>query len=332
MARVEKQTNMPEIAQGRRCLSAIPDRPTGIVWKVKGWLAQFRLILRIFRNWPELVLFRLRLRNQVTAEWRSGGSVDIHSLQDWHHLQRGCLWSMELLKAYCGPVRVMDDKIELTFRGQALRFYSESVAISFGMLVEQFVQEQYKWLRVRGKQVLDVGANIGDSAIYFALNEAAHVYALEPYPYTYLQARKNVELNSLGTRVTVLNMGCGRESMIMVDPELKSEPSSNLVQHEMGERVPVVSLKRIVERYGLSNAVAKIDCEGCEYPLILGAGDEELLAFERIIIEYHHGHEGLVDRLKKAGFEVTHTRPVDFHNVVTGKSEVVGFIRAIKPW
>jgi len=322
---------MLENAQERRCQAAKPDRLAGIVQKVKGRLTQFRLIPRIFRNWPELVLFRLGLRNQVIAKWRSGGSVAIHSLQDWYNLQRGCLWGMELLKAYRCPVSVRDDKIELTFRGKPLRFQTESVAISFGMLVEQFVQEQYKWLCVGGKQVLDVGANIGDTAIYFALNGAAHVYALEPYPYTYLQARRNVELNDLERQVTVLNMGCGREGMITVNPELKSEPSSNLVQHETGEMVPIVSLKRIVESYGLSDAVAKIDCEGCEYALILGAGDEELRAFSQMMIEYHHGYQDLVDRLEKAGFQVTHTRPVDFQNVVTGRSEVVGFIKAMKP-
>ena len=125
-------------------------------------------------------------------------------------------------------------------------------------------------------------------------------------------------------------MGCGRDGMITVDPELKSEPSSNLVQHETGEAVPIVSLKRIVERYALSDAVAKIDGEGCEYPLILGAGDEELLAFRQISIEYHHGCQDLVDRLERAGFQVTHTRPVEFQNIVTGRSEAVGFIKAMK--
>jgi FkbM family methyltransferase len=218
----------------------------------------------------------------------------------------------------------------LSFRGKPLRFRIESVNKSFGMLVEQFVQEQYKWLRVEGKQVLDVGANVGDSAIYLALKGALHVYALEPYPYTYRLAKRNIELNGLEKRITVLNMGCGKEGTFTIDPELKSEPSSNLVQCETGEAVPIVSLKGIVERYRLSEAVAKIDCEGGEYDLILGAEDTELRAFSQMMIEYHHGFASLTNRLEMAGFQVTHTRPFTFQNPSTGESEAVGFIKALR--
>ena len=52
------------------------------------------------------------------------------------------------------------------------------------LINENFIKEQYKWLDVEGKNVVDVGANIGDTAIYFALKGAKHVYAFEPYPYS----------------------------------------------------------------------------------------------------------------------------------------------------
>jgi FkbM family methyltransferase len=240
------------------------------------------------------------------------------------------MWGVELLRAYGCRVSVIEGQIEVPFRGRSLRFQAESLDKSFGMIIEQFIEEQYKWLRVAGRQVLDLGANIGDSAIYLALNGASHVFALEPYPYTYRLARRNVELNGLEKQVTVLNLGCGKDGTITIDPELKSEPSSNLVQCEAGERVAVVSLKKIVETYELSDAVAKIDCEGGEYELIQGAGDRELRAFSQMMIEYHHGYASLEDRLCKAQFEVRHTRPFTFHNPVTGERESVGFIKAVK--
>jgi FkbM family methyltransferase len=298
--------------------------------QVKNRLTQLRTIPRMFRNWPQLVLFRLGLRNRVVAKWRSGGSVDIQSMQEWGNLQGDSLWGQELLRAYGCIVSLKDDVVELTFRGKALRFQAESLVKSFAMLVEQFVQEQYKWLDVKGKQVLDVGANIGDSAIYFAINGALHVYSFEPYPYTYRLAKRNVELNGLEKQITLLNMGCGKDGAITVNPQLKSEPSSTLIPSEAGDTVRIVSLKRIVQDYGLSDAIAKVDGEGCEYELILGASDRELQAFSQMMIEYHHGCAGLVDRLRKVGFHVTRSRPFDFHNPVTGVTEVVGFIKAIK--
>jgi len=284
----------------------------------------------MFHNWPELVLFRFGLKNRVIAKWRSGGSVAIQSMKEWFDLQGGFLWSQELLRAYGCTLTTKDDEIELTFRDKVLRFQAESLLKSSGMLVEQFVHEQYKWLRVKGKQVLDVGANVGDSAIYFALNGASHIYAFEPYPYTYRIAKRNIELNGLEKQVTILNMGCGRDATILVNPELRSEPSSNLMTCATGENVRIVSLRSIIEDYGLSNAVGKIDGEGCEYDLILGASDRELRAFSQMMIEYHQGFPSLVDRLRKAGFHVTHSRPFDFHNPVTGLTEVVGFIKAIR--
>jgi FkbM family methyltransferase len=284
----------------------------------------------MFRNWPQLVLFRLGLRDRVIAKWRSGGSVAIQSMQEWFDLQKGVSWNRELLRSYGFIVSAREPEVEFTFRGKVLRFQAESVVNSSGMLVEQFVHEQYKWLQVRGKQVLDIGANVGDSAIYFAMSGARHVYSFEPYPYTYRLAKRNVELNGFEKQITILNMGCGKESTITVDPELKSEPSSTLVPSPGGDTVRIVSLKRIVEDYGLSDAIAKIDGEGCEYELILGASDRELVAFRQMMIEYHHGCAGLVDRLRSAGFHVTRNRPFDFHNPVTGVTEVVGFIKAIK--
>jgi len=328
---MEKRNSMYEDAQENGCLAAEPDRLANVALEVKRRLTQLRTIPRMFRNWPQLVLFRLGLRSYVVAEWRSGGSVDVHSQGDWTNLQQGSAWGLEILRAYGCLVSVGDNEIELSFRGKRVRFQTESLEKSFDMLVEQFVQEQYKWLRVEGKQVLDVGANIGDSAIYFALNGASHVYALEPYPYTYRLARRNVELNGFEKQVTVLNIGCGKEGIITIDPELKSEPSSSLVQCEAGQTVPIVSLKRIVERYELNDAVAKIDCEGGEYELILGADDKDLRAFSQMMIEYHQGFASLANRLERVGFQVTHTRPFAFQNPVTGISEVVGFIKAMKP-
>ncbi len=50
----------------------------------------------------------------------------------------------------------------------------------------------------------------------------------------------------------------------------------------------------------------------------------------KMMIEYHHGFASLVDRLSKAGFHATYSRPFDYHNSVTGVAEVVGFIRAVR--
>jgi len=295
-----------------------------VKWKWRG-LAEIR---KVFRNWPQVTLFRLGFTNHVFAEWRSGGSTVVESQEEWARLKLRYLWCVELLKAYGHRASVMNGEIQFTFHNQLLRFKIDPMLEAYSVLLEQFVYEDYKWLRVEGKQVLDVGASIGDSAVYFAVRGAAQVYALEPYPYAYRFAETNIKLNALERQITLLNVGCGKEGTITVNPELKNDPSSELVACETGEKVRILSLKRLVESFGLNDAVAKIDCEGCEYEVILGAADRELRTFSQMIIEYHREFSRLMDRMESAGFRVVRTAHFHLKDSSTGGSREVGFIKA----
>ena len=301
------------------------DRFAALVKLKKRRLMEVR---RAFRNWPRVVLLKLGFISHARAEWRSGGSTLIESPEDLTNLQEGSLWCVELLKAYGCRASVADDEIRLVYHDKPLRFRIVPMRKVCGVLLEQFAYEDYKWLSVRGKQVLDVGASIGDTAVFFAIRGAAHVYALEPYPHSYRLAETNIRLNGLEGQVTLLNMGCGIEGTVMVNPEFRNDPASELVPCEVGEEIPILTLKQIVEKFGLGDAVAKIDCEGGEYELILGAGDEELRAFGQMIIEYHWGAGSLLRRLEMAGFHVTRMPHFQLKDQSSGGNREVGFIKA----
>jgi len=55
-------------------------------------------------------------------------------------------------------------------------------------------------LDVKGKVVIDVGAYIGDSAIYFALKGARKVIALESHPGTFAEMLDNIKAKQPGKR------------------------------------------------------------------------------------------------------------------------------------
>ncbi|MDG6910259.1 MAG: FkbM family methyltransferase, partial [Nitrososphaerota archaeon] len=62
--------------------------------------------------------------------------------------------------------------------------------------LEVFHEQPYRPLDVRGRDVLDIGAFNGDSALYFSLLRGARrVYALEPVPGVYRKALENLSLN-----------------------------------------------------------------------------------------------------------------------------------------
>jgi len=159
-------------------------------------------------------------------------------------------------------------------------------------------------VNVSGRDVVDVGANIGDSAIYFALKGAKRVIAFEPYPSAYQVAKLNIEANSLKDKIMVLNEGIGAPSTLAVDPTFKVRVFSRLSESKAGVQVQLRSLKDLVQSFELKEAVLKLDCEGCEYGAILNASFETLGCFKTIVMEYHYGSKKLISHLRKAGFSI----------------------------
>jgi len=72
-----------------------------------------------------------------------------------------------------------------------------------------FEYNEYDALNVNDHVVIDVGAFIGDSAIYFALKGAKKVIALEPHPGAYAEMLENIRLNNLEDRIIPVNAGLG---------------------------------------------------------------------------------------------------------------------------
>jgi FkbM family methyltransferase len=154
--------------------------------------------------------------------------------------------------------------------------------------------------------------NIGDSSIYFSLNGAKRVIGLEPYPYAFSIAYKNVKLNNISNIIT-LNAGYGNDSEIVVDVNKINSNGSSLIASTKGAKVPVLSFKTLFRSYGISNAVVKMDCEGCEYAL-LNEDNEVIKNIKMFQIEYHYGYEQLVNKLGESGFDVTYTEPIKLYN------------------
>lgn len=215
---------------------------------------------------------------------------------------------------------ISEDRIEFTLNGRPILFYGWRHGDLGGL-------RDYDWLDVEGKRVLDVGASIGDSAIFFALRGAREVVAFEPYPFYYGLAVKNVEANGL-SNVKVINAGISGsdgtvrvtrgETTMGVELKPSEEPDA--------AKVPVYSLDRVLEEHG-SFDIMKMDCEGCEYDAILKS--EIISELKQIQLEYHYGPERLVEALRNAGFKVEATRPRRVYDQLLSDPDMrVGYIYA----
>ena len=95
------------------------------------------------------------------------------------------------------------------------------------------------------------------------------------------------------------------------------------------DTVPAVDLTQILDRLPNGHCdFLKIDCEGCEYRLLLGCPPETLIRIQRISAETHDGVDGhsaseLAEFLSQNGFQVRQ-RPNPVH-------DHLGFLYAERP-
>lgn len=191
-----------------------------------------------------------------------------------------------------------------------------------------FIDEDYKPLNVKGNIVIDIGMNIGDSSIYFALNGARKIIGLEPRPYQFSIAEKNMKLNDIANCI-LLNAGYGRDDEIKIDPDSKSI-ATDLIPSNQGQKIKIYSLSTIFNDYNLDGVFIKMDCEGCEYALL----DEPDSVFGKInamVIEYHYGCEKLLEKFRNMNYSCKYTAPIKIYNKnATDPNMSVGYIYAFR--
>lgn len=199
---------------------------------------------------------------------------------------------------------IRDRWIDFRFRNAPLRlFYGKGRKLQILRYVHDiFVFEIYRPTNVLGRAVVDVGANIGDTSIYFALSGASSVIALEPFPALAALARRNVQANNL-SNVIILNEGIGG-GRAQVDQDELVGRGINEGDHSGQSLVDLRSLDDIVERFSLSNAVLKVNCLGCESNMLQKASTSTIRRFTEIVL-WSYGSKEVPRILASFGFRVS---------------------------
>jgi FkbM family methyltransferase len=281
----------------------------------------FRAYRRTFKNYP-FVIFQIKTKHYPLSGVirKTGRVIRIPS----HH------FADQIVKGLIDADH--DSESGLVSVNFNSRHYIFSGALDNGELADVFALREYSSLDVSGQNVIDIGTNIGDSAIYFVAMGAKHFYAFEPFPSSFEYAKKNVEINNLGEKITIINAGLSdADDEIAIDPAFENTPMHQMTSFRSGKRVPVSSLGTLMDNYRITDAVLKMDCEGFEYPSILSSSPELLQRFRRVQIEYHYGPDKLIDKLRQSGFTVSFTRERSSFNKHVSKPHMsVGYIFAAR--
>ena len=225
-------------------------------------------------------------------------------------------------------INVENNEITFTFKGHKLKF----IEPWNGDLVVVFANEEYKFLDSKDEVVIDIGANIGDTPIYFCVEGAKKVIALEPYPYLFKLLSENININGCADKIISLNAGYGKDGVIKIDESFIQNIGSHLKESKdgKGNMINLYSLNTILSMFNIKEAVLKMDCEGCEYNLLYEDRDT-IRKFKRIQIEYHYGYEELYNYLKDNNFDVKYTEPVSSYNPHESNPNMkVGYIYATR--
>ena len=287
---------------------------------LNSYLHLFESTLRYFRAYRNSISVMIHLiRNQFPFEGilKNGKKITIHNYYEAY------LTSFGIMDGYSIKGKIV------TISKKGFPEIKLDLENNNGDIHGVFFAEVYDFLPVKDKIVIDVGANIGDSAIYFALSGAKKVISLEPFPKNNSTARRNIELNNLSEKITLLAVGCSASNgEIIINPNQEGA-GSTLDSVDSGVKVPLITLDALIEKYIVpDDSILKIDCEGCEIDVILSSNKKTLRKFTHIEIEYHYGYQDLKQKLENCGFSITTSPPLFLRNRQSNKSMYFGYLYA----
>ncbi len=182
--------------------------------------------------------------------------------------------------------------------------------------------------------VIDIGSGIGEFAILTAAEHPnCQIFAYEPFPESFALLQENLQLNqtnNVHAFPIAVSSDSGKLTLATTGEAVQHTTTDSTVSGAASSFIEVegISFETLFEANSISRCnFLKIDCEGCEFELLLKASAETLAKIDHICLEYHNGftefaHQALVDHLQGHGFQVK-TTPNPVH-------QYLGFLYAYR--
>lgn len=200
------------------------------------------------------------------------------------------------------------DLIKIPSNNKQLKIFG---GLNNGDVIGCFLKKDYEQLPIANKVVIDIGANIGDSSMYFIANGARKVIGIEPFPNNFQLAMKNINENNFEDKIEIIQAVCTDKKNIKIDFKSEKGVESLIKESDEGYNIKSFTLEEIIDEFDVPDeSILKIDCEGCEDEIINVASLKTLRQFSDIQIEYHNGYKKIESKLKKCNFDINVTSPI----------------------
>jgi len=226
-----------------------------------------------------------------------------------------------VLKKIDHQIRFENNLMIINFNKKQLKFkhYDD---LELGIFHENIYSE----LPVKNKIVIDIGGYVGDSALLFASLGAKKIIMIEPQPKFFKFAQENINLNNEFSNIELINSGISSSNGKFYTNYENSGTSFELKEDQQnGIEISKITLEELTSNYNTSDLVLKLDCEGCEYDILLNSSDEILKKFNAILLEFHSGFKNISQRLKNLGFSIQ-----ILNSKYTPKKQYRGHLLALK--
>ena len=178
-------------------------------------------------------------------------------------------------------------------------FIRENTSDSF--IIREVMSGAYNKLNINPSDIIiDFGLNIGIFTIYALLRGARHVYSYEPERENFNLAVKNIKLNNLESKCTLINSAVvgNNDTTRILSYNIKRNKAAHSLVIKRGRTSQVVSCINInTILKDINPSVIKMDIEGGEYECIPAI--DNFYNIREFILEFHHAHLNDIKTHKK---------------------------------
>jgi len=284
------------------------------LYKLGKYVFYFKAIIYIVFNFnhPVNSLKKIRNRNYpYTLEKKNLTCLEIKNKNNLY----------VVLKQINDTVKFDNNLMIINYNKKILKFKHHT-----SIELDIFTEKLYSKLSVKNKIVIDVGGNVGDSSLLYSALGAKKIIMIEPQPKFFEFAEENLKLNNEFVNIELINAGLSASNgYLSINYEHSADHFQFKEDQKNGVRIPKLTLEEILSNYNSSNFVLKLDCEGCEYDILLNSPDQILNKFDAILLEFHSGFKNISYRLQNLGFSVK-----ILNSIYTPRKQYRGHLLAVK--
>jgi FkbM family methyltransferase len=273
------------------------------------WILEFRVA--VTGRVPLLIEDYCRVLRLVDVNVDSASPLDATRFPDPLVLPKPIIFLQHLsifrgFYEYGAVVKIIGNDVVVTIDG--VSFYAR-VLDDLRFIDEIFLRNTYNFLLGNECCVIDIGMNIGLVSLRFAQKAVVkEVHSFEPLRRTYDRARANLSLNpEFARKIFAYNIGLAdtdEEKTILINDAGDSGAftiggSAIGTPEHISIRNAATVLKPIVDaaKSNGRDIIAKVDCEGSEFPIFTTLEEHGLLAdISVFMVEWHRGVRGKTQR------------------------------------